>query len=132
MDGRDVEGGSDWLQTVSALEAEGRRAFIVRDLERLSALWSDQLRVNAPINRVNHKQQVLDLLRSGTIAHSSLDATIEHIERHGDLVVVMGSERVTNAAGGATVTRRFTNVWRLEEGSWRMLVRHANIVPASM
>lgn len=35
---------------------------------------------------------------------------------------------------GATVRglrRRFTNVWRLEEGSWKLIARHANLVPAA-
>jgi len=41
----------------------------------------------------------------------------------------MGSERVVNSPDSAAITRRITNAWRLEAGSWRLLVRHANITP---
>ncbi len=125
---RDI-GRPDWEREVRALEKEGRRAFIARDLGRLEVLWSDDLVVNSPINRVHDKQRVFDLLRAGTIAHSSLEGEIDLIQRYGDLVVVMGSERVTNAPDGPVIPRRFTNVWRAEDGSWRLIVRHANILP---
>jgi len=120
---------SDWEKEIRALEKEGCRAFIARDLGRLEVLWSDDFIVNSPINRVQDKQRVFDLLRAGTIAHSTLESEIDLIQRFGDLVVVMGSDRVTNSPDGPVIKRRFTNVWRLEEGSWRLFVRHANVVP---
>jgi hypothetical protein len=30
---------------------------------------------------------------------------------------------------GQTVQRRFTHVWKNEEGVWRLVARHANIIP---
>ena len=122
---------SDWQQEVQALEEEGRRAFLSRDTERLDALWSDNLVVNSPINRIHDKQQVLSLLRAGVIAHATLQSHVETIQRCGDLVVIMGSETLTNAPDGPTIYRRFTNMWRAEEGSWRMIACHANVIPAS-
>ena len=68
-------------------------------------------------------------LRGHTIAHSSLKGHIETLKRRQDPVVVMGSERVVNSPDSAAITRRITNAWRLEAGSWRLLVRHANITP---
>jgi hypothetical protein len=41
VDRRDAEDGADWMQRVTALEEEGRRAFIARDFERLSAQHDD-------------------------------------------------------------------------------------------
>jgi ketosteroid isomerase-like protein len=125
-----VDGGaSAWERDVRALEDEGRRAFLARDLGRLGDLWSEHLLVNSPINRVHDRQRVLGLLGAGTIAHSSMQCEIEVIQRFENLVVVMGSEAVMNAPGGPVVRRRFTNVWRAEGGSWRLIVRHANVVP---
>lgn len=125
-----IEGEDDgWRQKIPALEDQACRAFIARDLVRLAELWSDELLVNSPINRVHDKRQALDLLGAGTIAHSSLTSNIETIERRRDLVVVMGSELVINSPGSSVINRRFTNVWRREEGSWRLLLRHANITP---
>jgi hypothetical protein len=48
----------------------------------------------------------------------------------------MGLETVTPitdapSAGlmaGRVVTRRFTNIWKNEGGTWRLFVRHANVV----
>ena len=125
--GSDIDNDTIWLQEITAREEEHRHAFVARDLERLTALWSDAFLVNSPMNRVHNKRQVLDLLRAGTIAHSSFDAQIDAIERRGDLVIVMGSERIINAPDSPVVNRRFTNVWRPEDGSWRLIMRHANI-----
>ncbi|HZF26258.1 MAG TPA: hypothetical protein VEZ88_08340 [Steroidobacteraceae bacterium] len=30
---------------------------------------------------------------------------------------------------GQTVHHRFTNIWKKESGTWRLLARHANNVP---
>jgi len=117
----------NWLQEIAALEEKHREAFVSCDLNQLAVMWSDELLVNSPINRVHSKDQVLDLLRAGTIAHASFDAQIDTIERRQDLVVVMGSERIVNAPGTPVVNRRFTNVWRSEGGAWRLFLRHANI-----
>lgn len=122
------EGADGSTQEVLACEEEGRRAFLARDVETLDRLWCDELLVNSPIQRVHEKRQVLDLLRAGTIAHVSYDVTPERIEARGDLCVVMGHEVVVNAPGGPAVRRRYTNVWRREAGTWRLLVRHASHV----
>ena|SRR5581483_7516136 len=119
---------SGWRQEVQALEEENRRAFLSCDIERLDALWSDDLLVNSPINRVNEKYQILDLLQSGVIAHTTLQSHVEVSRQYGNLVVVMGSEAVTNSPDGPILHRRFTNVWRAEGGSWRLILRHANVI----
>lgn len=113
---------------ILALEAAGREAFLARDIARLDALWSDALLVNSPIHRVHTKSQVLALLQAGVIAHSELEGSVENIERIGDMVVLMGAERVVNAPGTPAIERRYTNLWRLEDGRWRLIVRHANVM----
>ena len=61
------------MQTIVAREQEHRRAFVACDFESLNDLWSDELLVNSPVNRVhNNKQQVLALLRAGTIARAKV------------------------------------------------------------
>jgi len=111
-----------------ALESRNREAYLARDIEGLSRLWSEDLVVNSPINRVHHRPQVLDLLKAGVIAHSSYEVDIEVVERLGELVVIMGAERIVNAPGTPLIHRRFTNVWRQEAGAWRMFLRHANVI----
>jgi ketosteroid isomerase-like protein len=122
---------TDWKAEISALEHAANDAFIARDLARLDQLFSDDLVVNSPINAVNDKRKILDLLGRGVIGHVS--STIEHelIRRDGDLVVVMGADAVQNDHAEPILRRRFTNVWRREGDRWRLYLRHANIVAAA-
>ena len=117
-----------WEREIRALEEVNRSAFLSRDLERLDAIWSDHLVVNSPINRIHEKRVVLDLLQRGIIAHATFESDIEILRRLGDLVLVMGGEVVTNIPDGPIIRRRFTNVWRAEGGSWRLVARHANVI----
>src|SRR5262245_7559749 len=82
--------GGDWRAEIAAVEERANAAFVNRDLEQLDHLFSDELVVNSPINRVNDKKKLLELLGSGAIGHVSSTIRHELIRRDGDLVVVMG------------------------------------------
>jgi ketosteroid isomerase-like protein len=118
----------DWEQAIRAREEENRVAFLAADVAALDRLWTDDFSVNSPLNLVNDKRRTLALLEAGRIRHTSLTAEIEHMSRHADVVVVMGSDRVTDPPDGTVTNRRFTNLWRLEGGAWRCFARHANMV----
>jgi ketosteroid isomerase-like protein len=124
---RDTE-PSDWQEEIHSLERENCRAFVARDFEALDRMWSDDLAINSPINRVHDKKRLLELLRAGKISHASLECHAELTLRHDQYVVVMGHEQLTDRPGEGLVRRRYTNIWRLEQGSWRLVVRHANII----
>lgn len=124
----------EWQQTIRGCEEAARAAFLAADLPALDRLWADGYAVNSPLQTVLGKQQVLGLLRSGRIRHSRFDVTIEHVIRHDDTVVVMGSDVVADPPDGTVSHRRFTNVWQLDGGQWRSIARHAHVVsrePAS-
>ena len=123
---------SNWQEEIRNLELEHCHAFVARDFDALERMWSDDLVVNSPINRVHDKKRVLELLRAGLISHASLECHAELTQRHDRLVVVMGSEQLTNVPGEALVRRRYTNIWRLEDGAWRLVVRHANVIAAQL
>src|ERR1051325_2755777 len=110
-----------WEQDVRALEEAGRVAFLAGDTETLDGMWDDALLVNSPLNIINDKARVLDLLRSGRILHTFDDVVIERVERYGDVVVVMGRDTVDGPPNGAIVDRRFTNIWQLQDGEWKMI-----------
>lgn len=124
-----ASGSADWKTEIAALEAEGARAFLARDIARLDQLWSDDLLVNSPLNIVNAKRQVLELLQKGVIAHHALELRHEIIQRGGDLVVVMGFDFVQDTPESPVRRRRTTNVWRRENGTWRLYVRQATFAP---
>ena len=122
-------------ESVRSLDDQERLAALNRDLPALERLWSDQLTVNAPNNKVViGKRAVLDtFVHSGIINFSSYERSIEFVRVDGDLAVIMGSEtiRPTGDApmSGQTIQRRFTNIWKKGDGTWRLFLRHANILP---
>ena len=117
-----------WRKDIATLEAEHCRAFVARDFELLERLWSDDLLVNSPINRVHDKKRVLELLRAGIISHSSLECQAEVMMQQGRFVIVMGAEVLTNSPGGPQVRRRYTNIWGPAADSWQLVARHANVI----
>jgi ketosteroid isomerase-like protein len=119
---------STWEQDIRACEEQNRIAFLAADVAVLDRLWTDDFAANSPINIINDKQKTLALLTAGRIRHTSLAAEIEHMSRHDDVVVVMGSDRVTDPPDGIVTHRRFTNLWRREGGAWKCFARHANVV----
>jgi ketosteroid isomerase-like protein len=120
--------GAAWENEIRACEEEARAAFLAADLQTLDKLWADGYAVNSPLQQGLYKEQVLELLRSGRIRHRAYEIEIEHMSRHGDVVVVMGQDRVEDPPDGAVSKRRFTNVWQLENGVWRSIARHAHVV----
>jgi len=121
-----------WELEIRDLEEQGRVAFLAGDTATLHELWSDELLVNSPLNIINDKQRVLDLLKSGRIRHTFDDVVIERIDRYDDVVVVMGRDTVDGPPHGKIVNRRFTNVWQLRDGGWKMIARHAQIIAPSL
>lgn len=119
---------SDWRAEIVAVEEAANAAFLNRDLARLDQLFSEELLVNSPINIVNTKPKLLELLGTGIIGHVSSSFKHELIRRDGDLVIVMGSDTVKNSASEPSLRRRFTNIWRREGERWRLYIRHANVI----
>jgi len=122
------EAATDWEQEIRALEERARLAFLAADIPTLQAMWDNRLLVNSPLNMVNDKARVLELLGSGRIRHTMDEVAIEHIARYGDIVVVMGRDTVDGPPTNVLTQRRFTNVWQLQDGGWRMIARHPQVV----
>jgi len=125
---------------VRSLDDQERIAALKRDIPALERLWSEEFIVNAPNNQVVvGRRAVLEtFVRAGVINFSSFERQIELIRADGPFVVIMGLETVepvsdapsAGLVAGRTITRRFTNIWRNEAGTWRLFVRHANVIPA--
>ena len=121
--------------TVRSLEERGRLGVLNRDTLSLEQVWSEHFMVNAPSNRVAPSRRVVfALLGQGMIHYSSFETTIEHLRVDGDIAIVMGGETVrpTGKAplAGQIVKRRFTHIWQKQNGSWLLMVRHANVIPS--
>lgn len=119
---------------VEALAARERldEAFAAKDVDAVSALFSKDLIVNSPANRVARLEAVLGFFRAGLMNYDSLETAIEAVDARVDQVVIMGEEVVkpseTAPNAGKTVSRRYTDVWRREaDGQWRLAIRQATI-----
>jgi len=115
------------------LETAEHQAILKKDTAALHKIWGHDLVVNAPMNRiVQATNNVSDRPVISQMSYSSFTREIEHIQVKGDVVFSMGSEvivpvgNVPNA--GKTVKRRYTNIWMKENGSWKLVARHANVI----
>lgn len=118
------------IRRLDAAEAQG---LLRRDSTALRRIWAADFTVNNPRNSITRgAEEVIALIRNGTIDYSSFARDIEVILFHGDVVIVMGSETITpmNKApfAGQTVRRRYTHFWMRRGGEWRLTARHANVV----
>jgi ketosteroid isomerase-like protein len=123
---------------IRGLEEQERTAVLQEDVPALERLWSEQLIVNNPQNEISpDRAAVLDRVKRGLIRYSQFDRKIEAIRFSDDIAIVMGSETIVRKGDAASgpqppVRRRFTNIWRRQAGgTWRMIARHANVVPGS-
>ena len=142
-------GVSSWIQvsaqgresdegTVRKLDDQERIAALKRDIPALEKLWSEQLTVNAPNNKVVvGRRAVMDtFVHSGIINFSSFERKIEFTRLDGDFAIIMGLETLkpindalsAGLVAGQEVKRRFTNIWKREGGTWRIFARHANVI----
>jgi ketosteroid isomerase-like protein len=120
-------------QLIRRLDEAEARGLLRRDSSALRRLWAPDFTVNNPRNSITRgAEEVVALIRNGTIDYSSFAREIEAILFHGNTVIVMGSETITpvNKApfAGQTVRRRFTHFWMQRDGQWRLTARHANVV----
>lgn len=126
--------GRDSLETlIRRLDRAEAQGLLHRDSTALRRLWARDFTVNNPRNSITRgSDEVVALIRNGTIDYSSFARNIETMLFHGSTVIVMGSETITavNKApfAGQTVRRRFTHFWMRRDGEWRLVARHANVV----
>ena len=117
------------IRKLENMEAE---AFSKKDTLTLLKLFSPNLVVNSPLNRVATFQDVMNLIRAGKIDVGSVKKVIERISFVGNIAIVMGQDIVTPQGAmdnaGKTVTRRYTDIWMRDKTSWRLTARQATII----
>jgi ketosteroid isomerase-like protein len=122
---------------VTVLNARSRLAvaMLAADLTAIEALMAPDLVVNAPINKVVDRTNVLDRLKGGQLSYQpDFVDDIEFVGVRGDLVVIMSEETVRPIAdtphAGKVIRRRSTDVWREVDGAWKLIIRQATITSA--
>ena len=88
--------------------------------------------VNNPQNSVSIRGATGQRNTSGLISYSRYVRSIEYAGMLGEMVLLMGDERVVpkgeSPMAGREVRRRFTDVWKMEGGHWVLTARQATIV----
>lgn len=120
-------------QQVRQASDEEVQAFLRKDPVAMARLWSDDLVVTNPLNKLVNKQDILGMVQSGFLVITSYDRRIEYVRVYGDTVILAGSETVVWGGkmpmAGKTQELRFTAIWMKQHDRWQEVARHANIVP---
>jgi hypothetical protein len=88
--------------------------------------------VTNPFNQFVTKQQVLEMVKNGTLAFKSYTRNVQYVKIYGDIVIVAGGETCVwggkSPLNGKLSNLRFTSVWRNQDGHWQEVARHASII----
>jgi ketosteroid isomerase-like protein len=124
------EDGAGVEAMIRSLEQAEVDALLRNDLAAVRAHWADDYVVNNPFNMVVNASE--GPIQAGTLTYDSFVREIERVVVHENTVIVMGRELVVpNASSpdaGATIQRRFTNIWMNRDGRWLLSARHASVV----
>jgi len=80
---------------------------------------------------------LLLLLCSGTRTRAQVpdratdEKTVRALDDQERAAVLKRDRTVLERLWSDQFTVRFTNIWRKEEGTWRMIARHAHVIPPS-
>jgi Domain of unknown function (DUF4440) len=117
---------------IRSLEKLERESVLKGDSMTLYKLWSPNMVVNAPANRVGTVEGTKMQLRTGKLNYLSFERTIEKITFDDNFAFVMGEEKIKPQGlqdnAGKLVTRRFTNIWKFSNNAWSIIARQATII----
>lgn len=111
-----------------SIDAEWNRLRLASDTHGLDALLLEDFTLTHSDGRVEDKRGYLDDLARGTRVNLAIDNHGVEVRRHGDTAVVTGrtEQHGIGAEGPFRGTFRFTRVWRLHDGAWRLLASHSS------
>lgn len=108
------------------------RAAVRDDHAAFIALLADDLAVNNPQNGVSVRGETGQRSAAGQISYTRYDRVIDYAGLRGDMVLLMGEEIVVpkteDAASPRETHRRFTDLWKLVDGRWKLTARQATII----
>ncbi|HTE23557.1 nuclear transport factor 2 family protein [Flavitalea sp.] len=122
-------------KTIRMLEQKVIQGILDNDTLELKKLWAPEFMVNTPRNNVApNRDSVFKIQLAGMIDYKSFERKIEQIQFQDNIVITMGSEvyvpknDLSGAKAGQTVNRRFTNIWKNNNGNWQQIARHASVI----
>ena len=119
---------------VAALAARKRLGEVMRsvDIAGVEALMAPDILVNAPINKVVDRKNIIGRLKAAQISYEREAVEVfDFVGVRGDMVVIMGEEILhpnkDAPYAGKTEYRRSTDVWKPFDGVWKLWIRQATI-----
>lgn len=119
-------------ETIANREAELYKAMLEFDYAALDRLLSDEVRYIHSTGVVETKADYLAGMRAGLYEYGDIRITSNETRVLGPAAMTTGvMEMLVGAKGSAKGTIRLQHVliWRLESGTWRLLLRQATRLP---
>ncbi len=108
------------------------RAAVDDDHAAFIALLADDLAVNNPQNGVSVRGATGQRSAAGQISYSRYDRVIDYAGVRGEMVLLMGEEivlpKTRDGASGREIHRRFMDLWKPVNDSWKLTGRQATII----
>lgn len=123
------------VKAVLELRNKLNAALVAGDTAGFMSVFTPDTVVNSPFNNIATAEMARQRSASGVLTYKYLITSVEYAApRRDDEVVLMGEETYEPPAGaphaGKTVRRRFTDLWRLQNGEWKLSLRQATIFEA--
>ena len=121
-------------QIMRNLEAAGTAAFLKTDTIFLKKMWHPDYVVRNPFNKIVGVKEIMTLIKVMKITQVEFESIIDKITINEDIATVMGHDEpnVKTAKDGVANEvknqRIFTNIWRRQNGNWRMIAHQATNV----
>lgn len=120
-------------EEVRKIDQAEAAAVLATDLPAIEKYWAEDFTVNAPNNQIlKGKKDAIRLVKDGILDYTSFERTVEVVLLRGDVVILMGEERVQPKGkapfAGQTLHRRITNVCMKRDGQWQLTARQATII----
>ena len=117
---------------IRRLEQVEAQAVVSKDTATILKLWDKDYVVNSPQNKIVFAGKTAADRPVMQRARASYTKEVEQIIIRGNFVFSMGGETIVPAGddphAGQIVKRRYTNIWEKQEGGWKLVARHANII----
>lgn len=120
----------DYTAEIISYENRLIEAMKTSNVAELDALIDDDLLFTGHNGMIFTKQMDLDAHRSGDIEIFSIDTSEQVIKVIDDVAIVSVLKNISGSFFGETQVGifRFTRVWKLREGQWKIIAGHSTQV----
>ena len=117
-------------QQIRQLDADAAKAILDKNDAAIDRLFAKDAVTNNPRGGLTvGPDGIKALFRNGTIDYAVFERNIESVQIRGTTIVVMGNEAYAmKSNNGATIHRRYTNVWMKTKAGWQIVARHASVI----